>query len=98
MIAKHFNYENYKPETLMDPFNEAAAIWKNNSAKEVSLWPLQGAKMGHFGFSARCDIMVQIANCMDNLSEDADLSAWQIKCHGTFLIKENITGRMIAEG
>ena len=32
MIAKHFNYENYKPETLMDPFNEAAAIWKKNGA------------------------------------------------------------------
>ena len=98
MIAQHFIYENYKPETLMDPFNEAVAIWKKNGDKEVSLWRLKGAKIGHFGFSVRYETMVQIGNCMDNLAEDTDFAARRIKYHGTFLIKENIIGRMIAEG
>ena len=62
MIAQYFIYENYKPETLMDAFNEAMAIWKKNGAKEVSLWRLQGAKIGHFGFSVRCDTMEQMGS------------------------------------
>ena len=71
---------------------------EKNGAKEVSLWRLQGAKIGHFGFSVRCDDMEQMGKCMDNLAEDVDFAAWQMKYHRTFSIKENIIGRMIAEG
>ena len=50
MIAQHFIFESHKPEVLKDAFNEAAALWKKNGAKEVSLWRLQGTKINHFSF------------------------------------------------
>ena len=34
MIAQHFIYETYKPETLMEAFNEAAALWKKMEQKK----------------------------------------------------------------
>ena len=34
MIAQHFIFESHKPKVLMDAFNEAAALWKKNGAKE----------------------------------------------------------------
>ncbi|MGA0301005.1 MAG: hypothetical protein ACO3OJ_07815, partial [Paracoccaceae bacterium] len=71
---------------------------KKNGAKEVSLWRLQGSKVNHFCFSVRCDDMEQMGKCMDNLAADADFAEWQMKYFGTSTIKENIIGRMIAEG
>ena len=98
MIAQHFIFESHKPAVLMDAFNEAAALWKKNGAKEVSLWRLQGTKINHFSFSVRCENMEEMGKCMDNLAADADFAAWQVKYFGSATMKENIIGRMIAEG
>ena len=98
MIAQHFIYETYKPETLMEAFKEAAALWKKNGAKEVSLWRLQGSQINHFSFSVRCDSMEEMGKCMDALSTDADFQAWQMKHFGNFKIKENVIGRKLADG
>jgi hypothetical protein len=98
MIAQHFIFENHKPEVLMDAFNECAVLWKKNGAKEVSLWRLQGSKINRFSFSVRCDDMEQMGKCMDNLAADADFAAWQMKYFGSSTIKENIIGRLVAEG
>ena len=98
MIAQHFIFESHKPEVLMDAFNEAAALWKKNGAKEVSLWRLQGTKINHFSFSVRCENMEQMGKCMDNLAADAAFAAWQMKYFGSATMKENVIARMIAEG
>ena len=98
MIAQHFIFENHKPEVLMDAFNECAALWKKNGAKEVSLWRLQGSKVNHFSFSVRCDDMEQMGKCMDNLAADTDFAEWQMKYFGTSTIRENVIGRLVAEG
>ena len=42
--------------------------------------------------------MEQIGKGMDDLAADADFTAWQGKCFGTFIMKENVIARMIAEG
>jgi hypothetical protein len=98
MIAQHFIFENHKPEVLMDAFHEAAALWKKHGAKEVSLWRLQGSKINNMSFSARCDNMEQMGKCMDGLAADQDFAAWQMKYFGTSTIKENVIGRLVAEG
>ena len=98
MIAQHFIFENHKPEVLMDAFNECAALWKKNGAKEVSLWRLQGTKINRFSFSVRCENMEQMGKCMDNLAADADFAAWQMKYFGSSTIRENVIGRLVAEG
>ena len=98
MIAQQFIFESHKPAVLMDAFNEAAALWKKNGAKEVSLWRLQGTKINHFSFSVRCESMEDMGKCMDNLAADAEFTAGQMKYFGSATMKENIIGRMIAEG
>ena len=82
----------------MDAFNEAAALWKKNGAKEVSLWRLQGTKINHFSFSVRCKNMEEMGRCMDKLAADADFAAWQMKYFSSATMKENVIARMIAEG
>ena len=98
MIAHPFIFESHKPAVLMDAFNEAAALWKKNGAKEVSLWRLQGTKINHFSFSVRCENMEDMWKCMDKLAADTEFAAWQMKYLGSATMKENIIGRMIAEG
>ena len=98
IIAQRFIFESDKPEVLTEAFNEAATLWKKNGAKEVSLWRLQGTKINNFSFSVRCENMEDMGKCMDNLAEDADFAAWQLKYFGSARMKENIVGRMIAEG
>ena len=97
MIAQHFIFETHKPEVLIDAFKEASVLWKKHGAEEVSLWRLQGSKINNFSFSARCENMEQIGKGMDDLAADADFTAWQGKCFGTFIMKENVIARMIAE-
>ena len=82
----------------IDHCHEAAALWKKHGAKEVSLWRLQGSKINNMSFSARCDNMEQMGKCMDGLAADQDFAAWQMKYFGTSTIKENVIGRLVAEG
>ena len=56
------------------------------------------SKINRFSFSVRCDDMEQMGKCMDTLAADADFAAWQMKYFCSSTIKENIIGRMIAEG
>ena len=98
MIAQHFFFESHKPQVLMYAFNEAAALWKRNGAKEVSLWRLQETNINHFSFSVRCENMEEMGKYMFNLAADAEFAAGQMKYFGPATMKENIIGRMIAEG
>ena len=42
--------------------------------------------------------MENVGKCMDNLAADAVFAAWQMKYFGSATMKENVIGRMIAEG